>query len=267
MPELTWSSETDWNNAQSSSNVAIDGGSFSLTSAIPDSGVSRWTLDNGDTDNGTALDTWGNLDATINGATTGASGANQTYTTNEAYSFDGTDDVLTGPTDSVGIADGTIHDFTIAAWCYWDGSTYTIQGIYNAPHVSGGAPGNPSYGLSLGGSTNNHPIVYIQNDNNNFFSAEYSVSFPSNTWTHLCGVYRGGTLNIYQNGAIVSTNTVNEAIFDLSTVNQDIGHLIGAQKESDNRYWTGRLDDVRLYDKGLTDTEVSNLYNSGSISG
>jgi hypothetical protein len=31
--------------------------------------------------------------------------------------------------------------------------------------------------------------------------------------------------------------------------------------------WIGEIDDVRVYDKALSNTEVSNLYNTGSISG
>jgi hypothetical protein len=39
---------------------------------------------------------------------------------------------------------------------------------------------------------------------------------------------------------------------------------IGGQTDF-GHYWDGRIDDVRVYDKGLTSTEVSNLYNTGSI--
>ena len=50
--------------------VAPDGTVVFEDAAIPDSGVSRWTFDDGDTDSGTALDVWNDNDGTINGATT-----------------------------------------------------------------------------------------------------------------------------------------------------------------------------------------------------
>lgn len=39
MADFTWTSETDWSNAQDSNDIKVDGGSFGLASVIPDSGV------------------------------------------------------------------------------------------------------------------------------------------------------------------------------------------------------------------------------------
>jgi len=44
---FSWDTESDWQNAQDSEDVTIDGGTFSLASAIPDSVVNRYPIDEG----------------------------------------------------------------------------------------------------------------------------------------------------------------------------------------------------------------------------
>jgi len=46
------------------------------------------------------------------------------------------------------------------------------------------------------------------------------------------------------------------------------GHeLYIGQDSRDQNYWDGYIDDLRIYDKELSNTEVSNLYNTGIIDG
>ena len=60
----------------------------------------------------------------------------------------------------------------------------------------------------------------------------------------------------YKNGAFV--NSV--ALPALTTI---IGAeiSIGSQQDGTTRYWTGKIDEVGIWNKALTSTEISELYN------
>lgn len=211
-------------------------------SEIPDSGVSRWTFDDADTDSGSALDVWNNNDGAINGATTGVTGANQTYTTNEGYSFDGTDDYV-----DVASVESQFQNpgVTVSLWVNGSGLAFDV---YNGRWYIGIDRSISTWNLSVfDGSTNN--------------TADSGISTTS-SWIHLTGVqYSDGDLEIYVDGAAEGTATSGTAASNTPT-----GPHIGQQTEGSNNF-SGEIDDVRVYSKALTATEVSNLYNTGSISG
>jgi hypothetical protein len=77
-------------------------------------------------------------------------------------------------------------------------------------------------------------------------------ALTANTWTHVAAVRSDGILSIYVNG-------VPTAKFDKppkSPANYfEIAHQPGAQ----NRYYQGKIDDVRVYDRALTTDEVQTL--------
>lgn len=217
----------------------------------PSSGVSRWTFDDADTDSGTALDSWGSNDGTINGATTGATGANQTYTTNEAYSFNGSDNSVDGSHFAALSADSN-SEITIAAWVkpLSEASGSDRQCIF--AHQDG------SDGWMFRLEANNEPVLRMWGDN----SSGSSISLPVGEWSHVgfswdCGSH----VDIYVNGSSPYTYTSS----DTSDTTQP--WEIGAIGPGGGQVFDGPIDDPRVYNKVLTSTEWSNLYNTGSING
>jgi len=84
---------------------------------------------------------------------------------------------------------------------------------------------------------------------------------PLNTWTHITIRYnRSASSNerqkIYINGVVAATNSDNQPL-KTNTVNLEIGR----DYNSDNRTFSGRLDEVAIYNKALTDSQIVNLYN------
>jgi hypothetical protein len=221
---------------------------------IPDSGVSRWTFDDDDTESGTALDSWGNNDGTISGATTGVTGANQTNDTAEAYSFDGTGDVI-NMGQTLGLVD---TDHTVAAW--------VKTGSDSDQHLAGrfGSNASERWHYRINEVSGRWSMVFeIDYNDDNEKVAHTGTDLTDNTWYHFAGVWDVSNLEVqfYIDGTADGGGTAGgdwgDPVADFTIGNSDNG----------TTSWNGRIDDVRIYDKALSSTEVSNLYNTGSIDG
>ncbi len=224
-----------------------------VSSDPPPSLVSRWTFDDADTNSGTAVDTVGSNDGTIVGATTGVSGANQTYATNEAYEFDGVDDSVDVP----GTPDFSGGELTLAVWVRPD----TLSGAQNiiGQQELGGTSRNQRLMIDLVDSNTIEAVVFTTNKNNVSASVPAS-SVSTGTWHHVVGVFNHATneLKIYLNGSL--EEGIGAESFDPALTDIQIGKSDGGGRE-----FNGRIDDPRLYSKELTSTEISNLYNNGRI--
>lgn len=90
-------------------------------------------------------------------------------------------------------------------------------------------------------------------------SASSSGAYAINTWYHVAGVVSktGGTVRIYVNGTLVGTSPfqANTAAREYGTRSFQIGKAMNSWAAN------GRIDQVRIYNRALTDTEVSNLRN------
>jgi len=75
--------------------------------------------------------------------------------------------------------------------------------------------------------------------------------------TTISGVFEGTTAKIYINGKLDSTFTLKSAGYNDRDANASIGleDNNGFQRQLD-----GTIDDIRVYDRALTDTEVTNNY-------
>jgi hypothetical protein len=77
-----------------------------------------------------------------------------------------------------------------------------------------------------------------------------------NVWTHMAAVWDGAAMRLYKNGVEVGSL---EKGGTLST-NPDAKVSIGNQPaETDDRPWDGLIDDVRIYNRGLSVSEISDL--------
>lgn len=89
-------------------------------------------------------------------------------------------------------------------------------------------------------------------------------SIPNNSgWHHVAGVFDGESITLYINGQPSKTNTYNGDSFTVNTTSTD--YNIGWDGQSGNdRYFEGKIQDVRVYNKALTDTEVNQIYSLGT---
>jgi len=212
-------------------------------SEIPDSGVTRLTFDDADTSGSTAIDVWGNNDGTINGATTGVSGI-AGYDSGQAYSFDGVDDNVVVPN---GILSGA---FSVAFWfnaddVSSDGRIVSLRSDVGAL-IAVGRTGSGELSAGLDGTSNfDYKIGDVSADVTYFVGLAYDGS----TWTAYLDDGQGLSLTDGQGTAPTDQNVIGES-----------------SGLSGNNY-AGVVDDVRLFNQGLSATEFENLRTTGSISG
>lgn len=223
-------------------NVSVD--------AIPSNAVSRWTLDT--TDSSTATDIWGSNDASFQGDSVQGSGANDSYATDNAVKFDGTGDyaLLSNPS----LPNGS-DARSIALWHYVSGSTSQFFGF-----LSWGEEGTDNSLFELRDSAGVYQFTGWFNDES------LSESVPTDTWQFVVLTYDGDQeLTLYLGGGTSAAQTNDGNIDQLDTINTEM--RLGMSVDTSTEQMTGRIDDVRVYDKELTGTEVDNLYTTGSING
>ena len=194
----------------------------------------------------TAGDSSGNSNT---GSLGGASWTSQGKFSN-ALSFDGLSNVVT-VNDSTSLA--LSNGMTLEAWVYpvaplvgWksvvqkDGYGYYLYGSSDRGNV-------PAAGGSFG-SVSGPQTVFG------------TAPLPSNTWTHLAAAYDGSVLRLFVNGSQVNSVTVSGGPMRYDP----LPLRIAASQYGE--FFPGRIDEVRIYNRALTQSEIQNDMNT-SIGG
>jgi hypothetical protein len=86
------------------------------------------------------------------------------------------------------------------------------------------------------------------------YNAETERELPVDEWVHIAGTYDGNEMTAYINGE-VETNTAPGPYELYSDANDGLG-IGGRWGDNDDRF-VGEIDDVRIYDYGLSQAEVA----------
>ena len=97
------------------------------------------------------------------------------------------------------------------------------------------------------------PICFF-NDGTAYRITAGTAKLALNTWTHLTCTYDGSILKIYSNGAL-------QAFTAYTTAAAATGGHLSIGSDSSGGY-TGRLDDLRLFNRPLILSEIVTLMNS-----
>jgi hypothetical protein len=186
---------------------------------------------------------------TASSAWGGASGNSTTNSgkINNALTFDGTDDNATGT-----ITNFPTADFAISSWIY-PTSVSNSQFIYNIHDdlwawIEGGC-GAGHINFKVAGST--------QCTNG---------TVTANAWSHVVVTRTGSTINYYINGVQDSAVNTNGSAINISTC----VFMIGADTADgcntpDGLDYGGRIDEIKIFNYGLTATQVKSLYSNGAV--
>ncbi len=196
------------------------------------------------------------LDGNVNDALGVNNGTNNgaTSTTGKigtAYSFDGATNYI-----SLGF-ENTAQSFTLGAWIY-----INAYGLVGAQYIGGifGTGATQSGYLSLrvgdGTSGNNNKIFSTFGNSLGGYNDQIGATVLSlNTWYYVTTTYDGTTLRVYVNG--VDDGNSAPASTRTTGTNFNIGVENGI-----SRYFNGKIDEAIIYNRALTATQVSNLYQA-----
>jgi len=200
--------------------------------------------------NGNANDESGNdLHGTVNGAllTTDRFG-----NANSAYSFDGISDFINVPDDNS--LDFT-NQLSISVWVYLN--DYTFYNDNDERVIIGKQRAVGGTGIIFTGLT--YSATQLKSTFGVGNGTEGTGAYSDDTlslqhWHNLVGVYNGTQVQLYKDGVLIKTESTTVTLLN-STQPLCIG------KEGDiNRNFKGKIDDVRIYNRALDSTEISDIY-------
>jgi hypothetical protein len=213
--------------------------------------IGMWSFDEGS--GATAADSSGSgLDGAIVGAAWVSPGSDGT---GSCLDFDGQGSLVDLGNFDVTTGDG----LTIALWCKAD----TLDTPGNDPRL---------FSKAIGGSNDEHWFMMsssrVGNDKVLRFRLKtdgQTSELKANTatgqiepgvWTHAAAVWDGAAMKLYKNGMDVGTLDKGGTL----STNPDANVAIGNQPVgTDARPWDGLIDDVQLYNRGLSADEILSL--------
>ena len=201
--------------------------------------------------NGNANDESGNGN---NGTVYGATLTDDRFgNTGSAYDFDGIDDYVDIKKQLLSNA-----DFTVGFWLKSTGS----QNALSVP-ISQGHGGNSGKTLRGFAFQYNYPspesLSFIWGDDSAWRSLNFDYFLETDSsWHFLIVTKDGNTLNIFKNGNLKGTDSSYPLVFGTYNFN------IGRDTENagyNHRAFTGVIDDIRIYDRALSEAEIQELYD------
>ncbi len=177
--------------------------------------------------------------------------------------------------DCIDIANNSSLELTMYSIASWFNTQMNVSNGSNAFIVTKGGVGSDSEGKNM-----NYGIWMIDSENiqtgfENSSGANYFVMSPSNysdgNWHYVVGTYNGSAVALYVDGVQVASNLTTTIPPPSGTLPDNTGTQpvrIGANSlrlvdgEGDG-YFTGRIGDIRVWNRTLSAEEVSAAYNNG----
>ena len=196
----------------------------------------------------TGSTTW--VDTTY--TTTGGTLTNGTYYSGGTMVFDGTNDYVRIPNNSL-LNPDTI---TVSAWI-------NRTSVVNYAHfiglpVSNTTWGPPymSYGVEYIGTSDTISFV-LGFTNNSFEYTNYTLSFGNNQWFNFTGTYDKSNVKIYINGVLYTTRAETKTMYQ-STAD----FYIGAINASAQFPLNGKIGAIQVYNRALSQSEITQNFNA-----
>jgi hypothetical protein len=202
---------------------------------------------------GNANDQSGNgLNGVVNGATLTL---DRFGNTNSAYNFNGTSDFIK-------VLDNDLLDFTnqltVSVWVQIPDYTFSagdgeriILGKQREDNLTG-------FALNANSAYLNSHYGFSLIDNNNSASAISTDSLNLNIWINLIATYDGSTIKIFRNGILANSSTGN-----INLINSLEPLFFGKEfnDNSNGRFFKGKIDDIGIWNRALTQQEITQLFN------
>ena len=238
--------------------ILISGVGFSqsVPSYVPTNGLVGWWGFNGNAQDGSGNGNHG----TVNGATlTTDRFGNQ----NSAFNFDGVDDWIQVD-DHATLRPNHI---TISAWIYVN--TPTINPIVTKTRIGNpfGLDGGEQYCIfqspynyqNTAGSFQIKRNGGCQNGGVGWYRIfQTNLPFSTGQWQHIVGTYDGDTMKLYNNGLLSGFQVPPSGPID----NCSNGTFNIGRGWVNYDFYNGKMDNLGMWNRALTQQEITNLYNS-----
>lgn len=147
------------------------------------------------------------------------------------------------------------NDYSISVWVNPSTKQNFIATLLEKSHDS---PSPCEWAMEqVEGSTNFYRSIYRDSLTNTWVSLNQGVSITPNTWNHYVVIKHGNILTSYLNNKLVLT--VNGASSSIIS-NGNLPLFIGAYGGWD-RFFSGLMDDIYIYNRAITEDERSILFN------
>ena len=170
--------------------------------------------------------------------------------------FDGVDDrVETNRTLTNGYA-----ELSVSTWVKYNNNLATSN-QYHPIVARQGSLGN-SFALQnmrSGASSNGGELYFGVNTPNGNFNAFSGVVPSQNVWYNIVGTYDGSNVKIYIDGVLKATTSASGNI----NTNNTILYLGDSGFGGYSQILNGNLDEVSIYSRGLTQSEVTDIFGQG----
>jgi hypothetical protein len=171
----------------------------------------------------------------------------------------GTNGVFVANNASLRLTNG----LTIEGWIYptsLSGGLRTILSKFDPPV---GSATNSSYYF---GANNGSLIFRVSSTGGNVISLLAPQPLQLSQWSHVAATYDAAVLRLYLNGLLVAQTNYSAGIF-AGTADAGIGAVpfLGAAPFLSSGWyypWSGYLDEISLYNRGLSDGEISDIYSA-----
>lgn len=172
---------------------------------------------------------------------------------NRAYSFNGTNSYISVPASAS--LNSPTTACTQAAWVYLYGTSLVGAGF------------NPLIMKSL---TAENGFMYRMVANPDYIAAAFNdwnlsqgaaQTTPLNQWHHVATVFNGSTLRMYYDGVFIGSQPM---VMTITADNRPLA--IGGDVPGFLEIFNGKIDDVCIYNRALSDADILQLKNQTTVS-
>jgi hypothetical protein len=165
-----------------------------------------------------------------------------------ALNFDGTNDYL-----NLGEVVDIYNSITITAW---------IKPAANRQQDIVCKDWQTSYTGYESGISPAGELFFRINPTTTTYAYRYSsgAAITTGVWQHVAVTYDGTNIRFYKNGALISTVAAGGRLYSSAEV-----LYIGTYETIGTFLYSGTIDELRIYNKKLTDTEISQLYSTTPV--
>lgn len=205
--------------------------------------VGYWTFNDEQTESDWLVERVGRRNGSISG---GISPTNAVV--GESYEFDGSDDEVTVSDDTaLNLGSGELT-FVLRAKFTGIPTTYWTHTLVEGDDATSGS------GWWIRPNKDNDKLQFLIGDSgSSFYALNTQSSFDSSKWYQVSGKVNGSHMVISVNGEADRVKSVSS--YDLSAGDFYIGH------ENSGGRFQGLIDETRIYNRSLSQSEIQRLYN------